>query len=129
MIGLRVNFGAAGPLFDFTAPVYGFDATVQCCLINTGTDVGSDPVYPERGTYLKQDAARGKMASTVWANQSASVAALRTLAFMQQNDAPANQETLKQFDLSCYTLQPGGVLLQAQAISSEGAVRGGLAKV
>lgn len=129
MRGIRINFGAAGPRFDFSETVRDFEATVQNALVNVGTDLGSDPVFLDRGTDLKVDGAQGRMATRIWANHSSNFAALRTLAFLQQNDQSTNSWKLQSFTLQCQTLINTTAVLNVQAISEGGTVVGGLANI
>lgn len=127
MNGIRLNFGEAGPEFDFETPVKDFDATVQNALVNTGTDRGSDFVFVERGTDLKIDGAQGRMATQIWANHSAAFAALRTLSFAQQNDHENNTFRLQSYTLRCVALEQDRLVLQVTAVSEGGTVIGGAA--
>lgn len=129
MRGIRINFGEAGPRFDFSETVRAFDATVQNALVNVGTDLGSDMVFLDRGTNLKIDGAQGRMSTKIWANHSAGFAALRTLSFSQQNDQTTNAWKLQAFTLQCLTLVNTTAVLNVQAVSEGGTVVGGLANI
>lgn len=129
MIGIRLSFDDAGPRFDFSATVRDFDATVQNALVNVGTDLGSDPVFTDRGTNLKLDGAQGRMATKIWANHSSNFAALRTLSFSQQNDQTTNVWRLQSFSLQCSKLINTTAVLNVRAVSEGGTIVGGLATI
>lgn len=129
MNGIRINFSADGPRFDFTSTVRQFDSTVQNALVNVGTDRGSDPIFSDRGTDLKLDGAQGRMATKIWANHSANFAALRTLAFVQQNEMETNSWKLQSFSLRCEKLVNATAVLNVQAVSEGGTIVGGLATI
>lgn len=63
--GIKINFVDKNNLsenksssFDFSTYTTGFETVVQNALIDTMTDVGSDKVYPERGTNIQNNAWR-----------------------------------------------------------------------
>jgi hypothetical protein len=130
MKSICIDFASLdGPKLDLTKITSGFAATVQCALVNVGTDRGSDPVFPERGTDLKIDGARGKMATRTWSTQTANFAALRTLTFVQQNDVPANRWPLQKFVLRVDKQLHTSVDLSVEATAKDGTTVGGLATV
>lgn len=120
MRGMRIEFGPDGPRFDTNTRVQGFAATVQNALVNIGTDRGSDPLFPDRGTDLKLDGVRGRMSTNIWAKSSGNFAALRTLSFLQQTETATNDYKLQTLDLDVKTFMPPFVELNVQAMSGSG---------
>ena len=127
MRGTVLNFTGDAPVFDFSQVLIDFGCTVQNALVNTATDLGSDPVYPDRGTHLKIDGAQGRMVNSVWASQSASFAALRTLSFIQKTEMQANAFKLQTFILQCSSLTNQSAQLQTKAVGTDGTIVGILA--
>lgn len=127
MKAVRIDFSGDKPVFDFSKPLADFSCTVQNALVNTGTDNGSDPIYPDRGTDLKKDGAQGKMVNATWATHAANFAALRTLSFIQQTEMQSNSFKLQGFILRCALLSPQTAVIAAQAISDDGTTIGFLA--
>lgn len=127
MTSMKLDLSASGPLFDFTTPLRDFDCTVQNALVNIGTEIGSDPTYPDRGTNLAKDAAQGRMVNESWANHTANFAALKTLSFLQQTDTDNSVSALTSLQLQVSQLQDQAVSLLLQAKGSRGELRGQLA--
>lgn len=128
MIGTRIDF-TDGARFDFENPNRDFACTVQNALVNVGTDKGSDPLYPGRGTRLKIDGAEGRMINSAWSTHAANFAALRTLSFIQQTDRQTNPFKLQSFVLRCRELKDQTVKLDVQATSQDGTQIGLLANI
>jgi hypothetical protein len=124
MNGTKLSFNDGGPMFDFSGFVKGFDASVQNALVHTGTDAGSDPLYPDRGTFLIVDGAQGRMVNTVWATHSANFAAMRVLQFCQQIDDKADPDRLQNFRLQLEKFENGFAKLRAQGVSESGEIKG-----
>ena len=124
MRGTKIKFDASGPTFDWSIYLVDFDTTVQNALVNVGTTLGSDPLYPDRGTSLMQDAAQGRMVNKSWANHSANFAALATLAFIRRTDVPANLQLLNDFQMASDKLSGQQVELQIYALASDGTTAG-----
>lgn len=119
MNGVPIKFTAQGPSLDFSRRVAGFAATVQNALVNCGTRLGSDLVYPTKGTTLQTDGAKGAMSNLVWAQQRADFAALRTLAFVRQMEtSPIHR--IQKFQLKVTSLRRDRVGLRATAVSDSG---------
>lgn len=90
MRGVRIKFNAEGGSdFDFSRPVKFAESTMQNVLVNIGTQIGSDPQYPERGTALLHDGLRGRIINRAWADASAAGAAAQTLKFMKEEENSA----------------------------------------
>lgn len=129
MRGIRINFAATGPVFDFSAPARDFETTVQNALVNVATAAGSDPVFTERGTELLLDAVSGRLVNNTWANHSANFAAVHTLVFSQTVDDPADPSSLQNFKLQSANIVGQTLKLSAQATSVDGQKTGVLANI
>ena len=127
MRAIKINFQGAQPVFDFTDSVKDFDATVQNCLVNLGTMIGSDQFYPDRGTYLMLDAVQGRMINIQWANNSANFAALRTIVFSQNNDQANNPYALQTLTLAAGVYNIKNLVLNVGAVCINGATSGTVA--
>jgi hypothetical protein len=125
MLGVRLNFYGAAPVFDFATPVVNFDATVQNAMVNLGTDLGSDPIFKDRGTYLLQDAVKGRMVNLQWANHTANFAAMRTTAFCKAYDTANNLYGLQSLNLSASTFNTYRLRFDLTATCVDGTVVGG----
>lgn len=128
MRGVKLSFTEHGADFDWSAPARDFDAVVQNALVNVGTELGSDPIFPSRGTSLLLDAVRGKMVNTIWAMHTANFAALATLAFSRQTNG-TDPHGLRHFKLQLKSLVSQHADLLVQATSSTGEVRGELVSI
>lgn len=124
MRSLKIAFRNSGPVFDFGTFNSGFDGTVQNALVNVGTNQGTDPLYPDRGTTLAKDAAQGRMVNSVWAAHTTNFAALSTLSFIQKTEAQDDLDRLQDFQLEIELLQSQQVKLNVFAKSSLGETRG-----
>lgn len=124
MNGVKINFTVAAPVFDFSAPVSGFNGTVQNVMVNLGTRLGSDKLYSGRGTYLAEDAAQGRMVNLQWANNSANFAALRTLVFSQNTAAPGDPDGLQALTLAASVYNISNLNLRLSAVCIDGSTVG-----
>lgn len=124
MRALRINFEASGPVFDFSSPLVDFDTTVQNALVTLGTDAGSDPIFPDRGTALLLSATSGMMVNQVYANHAGNFAALDVLAFIQETELQANPYKMQNFTLVSTSLTNDNVIFTAQATGVNGEIRG-----
>lgn len=106
-----------------------FSATVQNAIVNLGTRLGSDPIYPERGTNLFNDALGGRMVNEAWANHSANFAALRTLAFIQNTGDPTSQHAMAELRLAATSVKNQTVTFRVAARSVSGEIRGDVAVI
>lgn len=129
MRSTRIDFTGDRPKFDFGHAVAGFLGTVQNALVNLGTDQGSDRLYPNRGTRLRQDAISGRMISQRLANHSANFAALRTLTFIQETGDPDVGSQLQSLTLQARIKEGFRVELLTKATSANGKTIGELATV
>lgn len=129
MIGIGIKFQDSGGVFDYQTPVVEFAATVQNAMVNLGTRQGSDPIYPDRGTRLWEDAVRGRMVNLAWANHSANFAALHTLAFIQNTEAASNANRLSDLRLLATEVKDQRLVLQVGARSAWGEQVGAVAVV
>lgn len=95
MEGIKIVFEEAGARLDFTAPVTGFDTTVQCVLVNIGTTTGTDKIYPERGTRLLVAGLVGKLFSRNQAVRESNFAAAQAKIFVEQSTPPEVEERIR----------------------------------
>lgn len=124
MYGVRLQFTSRGAAFDFSRPVKDFACTVQDAMVNLGTEAGSDPLFPDRGTYLLLDGVQGRMVNLQWANHAANFAATRTVTFLKSNDNPNNDFSLKKLKLSAAVFNVVQLELQLEATDENGNVIG-----
>ena len=124
MRGVKLNFFGDSPVFDFSDTVKDFAATMQNAMVNFGTVLGSDPVYPDRGTYLLQDALQGRMLNLQWANSSANFAAVRTLVFCQSTEIPGNAYGLQDLNLEAPTFNIYNLQFNVTATCTDGSTAG-----
>lgn len=118
MRGVRINFNEGS--FDFGAPARDFETSVQNALVNVATDLGSDPLYPDRGTNLLLDGVSGRLINNAWANHSANFAAVQTLVFAQQVDDQADPHRLQNFLLANAQITGQKLTLEAKAVAADG---------
>ena len=124
MTGIKLNLDSDVPSLDFTNTVTGFDATVQNAMVNLGTLIGSDSLFPDRGTHLLQDAVSGGMINLQWANIYANFAALRTMVFSKNNNTPGNTAGLQTLSLKASVFNLNRLQLFVQATCVDGSTRG-----
>jgi hypothetical protein len=125
MRGVTINFFGVAPVFDFTDTVKNFDATVQNALVNLGTNIGSDPLYPDRGTYIMKDALQGAMINLQGANHSANFAAMHTMVFSKATEIPSNPFGLQNLDVGASTFNTKQLQFDIQATCVDGTKVGG----
>jgi len=118
MRGVRIDFNNGS--FDFNAPARDFETAVQNALVNVATDLGSDPLYPDRGTNLLLDGVSGRLINNAWANHSANFAAVQTLVFCQTVDDSADTHRLQNFLLAQANIVGQKLTLSAQAVAADG---------
>lgn len=129
MNGTRLTFEEGGPAFDFSGVATGLEATLQNALVNIGTQLGSDPVYPERGTDLVRDGARGRLMTSMWATHSVNFATMQTLSFLQNTDRRNNPTRLKTLRMQIEDFSAGAIKLRVQGTSADGQIRGTLLNI
>lgn len=122
MRGIGLVFTTHGAYFQFKRIVKDFPATVQNALVNLSTRQGSDPCFPERGTNLQLDGARGRMINPASAQQSADFAALHTTAFSRM----AGGDPLQRFQLKVRGLQGDRVSMEIAAEGPNGETMGNI---
>lgn len=83
MKGLKIDFSGDTPVLKLDSVVEGFDTTVQAVLIGLGTSLGSDPIYPDRGTDLMRSALLGRLFSKNRASHECNFAAARVKDFLE----------------------------------------------
>lgn len=91
MKGLAINFIKGAAVLVPTGQVEDFDATVQNVAVNIVTTVGSDGIFPDRGTGLFKQALRGIIMNINEAHRVSTEARLDTLFFIRKHD-PADEE-------------------------------------
>ena len=84
LTGIKIVFEEGGARLDFTTPVSGFDTTVQCVLVNIGTNTDTDAIYPDRGTKLLIAGLVGKLFSRNQAVHESNFAAARAKTFLEE---------------------------------------------
>jgi hypothetical protein len=124
MRGVKIDFTGDQPVFDFTDTVQDFDTTVQNALVNLGTMINSDLLYPDRGTYLMLDAVQGRMVNLQWANNSANFAAIKTIVFSQNNDLVGNPFILQTLTLTANVYNINQLTLNVSAVCVDGTTVG-----
>ena len=124
MTGVKLNFSTDVPSLDFTQTVTQFDATVQNAMVNLGTLLGSDSLFPDRGTYLLNDAVSGGMINLQWANNFANFAAVRTMVFSKNNAAPGDEYGLQNLSLKASVFNINRLQLFLTATCVDGETRG-----
>lgn len=87
MRSLRIQFnGRRGAEIDFGASVSDFAATAQNCMVCLGTQLGSDLIFPSKGTTLLRKALTGGLMNQRSAEHEANFAGLDILHFVRAND-------------------------------------------
>jgi len=121
MNGIALVFGTEGPYFDLSGNlVTGFNATVQNALVCAGTNQGSDPLFPTRGTTLLADGTSGKMVNLGLAQTRANIAALNVLSFIQSTDSAQNADMLQDIQFQCQTIKDQNLAIAVKATSTTG---------
>lgn len=92
MKSIRIDFKASGCSLVLDETVEGFEAVAQNGMVNIVTAQGSDPGFPKRGTTLLVDALQGRMASLLASRHASELAAIDTLFFLRESDAPGTTE-------------------------------------
>lgn len=88
MKGIRIHFdGQDNTVFDFRSAATDKELLAQQVLINIATTAGSDPVFPDRGTTLHQDAINGLAVNKTEASHIGNFAALDTKLFLRSTGA------------------------------------------
>lgn len=98
--GIKVEFSTElGPAkIKWGETVKNENTVVQNGLINLGTEEGSDPVFPFRGTDLFRKATTGMIVDASMRAHTTALAAERTRLFLRSREKFANQE--EQYDLT-----------------------------
>ncbi len=123
MTGIALDFTGELPELG-TGKVAGFAATVQNALVNLGTGQGSDPLFPERGTTLQQDAVEGKLIDLNSAQHSSNFAAVDTLSFGKVYTATDDPDGLSTLQLAPADFTGSRVLIDALFTATDGRVVG-----
>jgi hypothetical protein len=118
MTGVMLDFTGARPMFGTTA-VAGFQAIVQNAMVNIATRMGTDPLYPTRGTNLQTDAAAGRLIDLNSAQHSSNFAALETMTFSRATEG-GDPDGLSQVLLPPAQFSGASLRLEAQFQSISG---------
>ena len=124
MVDVRLDMTGDSPVFDFSNTVVNFDATVQKAMVNLGTDLGSDPVFTDRGTYILMDAVQGRMVNLATANHAANFAASRTAVFVKSTTRAGDDYGLQSLDMSAPNYNMFRLQLNITATCVDGETRG-----
>jgi len=89
MKSLKITFNESGAIIELDQTVEALGAEVQNGLVNVATSMGSDKIYPDRGTNLLAEATKGAIIDINSARHSANFAALNTTLFIR-NTLPAS---------------------------------------
>ena len=90
MKGLLVTLaGVGGSRIHLDSAVEGRDSHIQNALVTVGTFLGSDPIFPDRGTELLDAAVRGALIDQASRRHYCNFAALDVLFFTRANDEQA----------------------------------------
>ena len=93
--GIKIVFDPdSKATIDWSAPVTGFDATVQCVLSHLGTTEGSDPIFPERGTSLLTYGLVGRLGSIREAVHECNFASVKSKDFIEDHTPPEIAERI-----------------------------------
>lgn len=83
MKDIKIIFGGEnGAALDLGNAVENKKVTEQQCLVNLATELGSDPLFPDKGTNLLRTAAAGGVVTAADATHAGNFAALNTLYFV-----------------------------------------------
>lgn len=124
MKGLAIDFSPGGPGILLDAYVEGFNTTAQNAMVNLGTDLGSDPMWPERGTNIMRAALQGAVINFTSARHVANFAALSSKTFLISTEDARVTELLEDLTLSPVELSYMSLKVNAQITSSLGKVIG-----
>lgn len=89
MKSLKLNFATSGADLIPTQAVEDHYATIQACLVNLATELGSDKVHAQRGTNLLRQAVSGLLVSSQDAMHACNFAAVDTVFFVRANEPRA----------------------------------------
>jgi hypothetical protein len=123
MKGIAIDFTGERPVFG-SGQVSDFGAAVQNSLVNIGTQQGSDPIYPERGTTLQEDAVAGRLIDLNSAQHSSNFAAVDTLAFARAFTPADDPHSVASVQLEPADFTGSSLLIDAIFTSLEGATVG-----
>lgn len=120
MTGLKLQFATGGARIDFDEPVSGFFCEIQNALVNCGTERGSDPIFPNRGTDLGKPEFLGSLINFMDAAHQANFAAMDTLFFLKEVASETNVHEISEMLLDPVGLREGQLLLTAGFTSRTG---------
>lgn len=118
---LSIEFnGADGAALDFANTRSGILCQVQRALINVGTDRGTDPAYPTRGTLLPQQAFAGAISGRNRAKAQVNFAAIDTRFFLRETDAAGDEDRVADLRINIESLENRQLRLRAELVSIRG---------
>lgn len=130
MKDIKVFFnGASGATIDLSQKVEGKSLCEQKCLVNIATEVGSDPIYEDRGTDLMAEAVGGAIVSENDAIHAGNFAALDTMSFVAAH-YPTDEETgesgspLRDLNITTLRIENGVLSYAAQLEFTDGSSTG-----
>ncbi len=125
MKSLRLQFSANGASLITDEVVEDVLATAQVVLVNFGTGVESDPMFPDRGTALFKTTV-SRMLDPQDSIHEANFAAVDTLFFVRRYEPKLGQDKLDQIITSPVRLAPRTLTVPLQLRFTSGTVVGTL---
>lgn len=114
MKGLKLQLSDTGVVELVPEVVEGVECIKQNALVNLLTAVGSDRVYPDRGTRLFAAGTQGIIHDVRSAQHEANFAALDTLTFSRLHEyASQLNDTIENLQLELREIRPGYLRFQA----------------
>lgn len=131
MIGIALDFTTyTKPTFiTYDKIVNAFDTTVQNALVMLATTRGTCKAYPDMGTTLLLEGARGNLITRADSDVAGAFASNSVVTFSQLHDLPTNSERLQILLLKSTSMVNQTLYLSAQAVSSSGTTRGTFANL
>jgi hypothetical protein len=91
--GFTVDFTTAGgPVLDLAKVREDIGCHAQNAMVVLATSLGSDPVYPEKGTDMMKHALYGMFSTVEQTQHELNFAAVDAMFFVAENDHPAEGE-------------------------------------
>lgn len=122
--GIKINFDDFGAQLSLDEEVSGFDASVQCALVNVGTIAGTDIVYPNKGTNLLTKANKGSLITDTSAQHAANFAALTTEFFyktLEEGTETRDNDSINELNLTLVEFNSVSATFAADITSLGGA--------
>lgn len=125
MKSLYIEFKRSGAVLHLDKVVEGFVAVNQDCLVNLGTQVGTDETNPSRGTTLeKLGLGTSSIVSLRDAAHLGNGASAETDRFITEDEDPAEEDPLQAIDVGPIKLQSQVLELNVITQSINGATIG-----